>query len=268
MAHRALLLLLLITTQPLSAADKLFPTFSVTASMMQGQFDTEARIDPGDGDVEGTIVSFERDLGLTDNETLERFGLQWQPLARHELAASHFSANRHGFAEIDRQITFRDEVYPVRAAVTTDFNLDFWSAAYTYWPRRTERGGLGITLGAATLAFDTRIMAVSPDDDVTITEEAETDVPVALAGVQGRVAFTNYLHAGGSISTLPQVTIDDYTGSALSADARLEYRPLRWLGVGAAYSYFRLNVDVAQADLRGALVVTIRGPEAYIRLAF
>jgi hypothetical protein len=43
---------------------------------------------------------------------------------------------------------------------------------------------------------------------------------------------------------------------------------LPWLGIGAAYSYFRLNVDVAQTDINGSLDMTIRGPEAFLRLAF
>lgn len=104
---------------------------------------------------------------------------------------------------------------------------------------------------------------------MTLSERAETDVPVALAGLQGKVALLDRLHAEGSVSTLPRVTIEGYTGDALTANARLEYRPVRWLGVGAAYHYFRLNVDVAQAgELNGSLDMTIQGPEAYLRLAF
>ena len=61
---------------------------------------------------------------------------------------------------------------------------------------------------------------------------------------------------------------DDYTGDALTGSARLEYRPLDWLGIGAAYHYFRLDVDVTQAGFGGSLDMTIRGPEAYVRLAF
>jgi hypothetical protein len=68
---------------------------------------------------------------------------------------------------------------------------------------------------------------------------------------------------------LPRVTIEGYTGDALTASARLEYRALPWLGIGAAYHYFRMNVDVARAgDLTGSLDMTIRGPEAFLRLAF
>jgi hypothetical protein len=43
---------------------------------------------------------------------------------------------------------------------------------------------------------------------------------------------------------------------------------VRWLGIGAAYQYFNLDVDVDQASLTGSLDMTIRGPEAFVRLAF
>jgi hypothetical protein len=263
------LALVALLAAPLFAQDSLlFPRFSITAGTSAGDFETNARIDPDDQSTEGTLISFERDLGLEDAKTLARFGLQWRPFARHELAASHFAASREGFEEIDREIVFRDEVYPVQALVTTEFDLDYWSATYTYWARRGPRDGFGISLGLATLAFDASVIAERPEESVTITQEANTDVPVALAGVQGRVAFLEKLHGEASVSTLPRVTIEDYTGSALTGTARLEYRPLRWLGVGAAYNYFRLDVDVEAADLRGSLEMVIQGPEAYVRLAF
>lgn len=207
--------LVLLAAMPLFAQDSLlFPRFSVTAGSSAGEFETNARIDPDDASSQGTLIRFERDLGLDDAKTLPRFGLQWRPFTRHELAASHFAASREGFAQIDREIV-----------------------------------GIGITLGLATLAFDASVIAERPGKSVAITQEANTDVPVALAGVQGRVAFLDRLHAEASVSTHPRVTIEDYTGSALTGTARLEYRPLRWLGIGAAYNYFRLDVDVEATDL-------------------
>jgi hypothetical protein len=259
----------LLLTVPLAAQESaLFPRFSITAATAPSSFDTNARIDPDDAAGEGTLVSFERDLGLEDSATLQRFGVHWRPFRRHELAATYFSAPRAGFASIDRDITFRDEVYRVNAQVTTHFDLESLSATYTYWARRGERDGLGITLGVATLSMDAAVTAEQPGQTVSVTQSAETDVPVALGGLQGRIAFTEKLLLEASVSALPRVTIEDYTGHAVSADARLEYRPLRWLGLGAAYHYFRLDVDVAQADLGGSLDMTIRGPAAFVRLGF
>ena len=261
--------ILFLLALPLAAQeDLLFPRFSVIGGTSPASFDTNIRVDPDDSAGEGTVVSFERDLGLEGSRNLPRFAVQWRPLTRHELAATHFSAARAGLEQIDRNIVFRDETYTVNALVTTEFDLDYWSATYTYWARRSERNGVGITLGAANIAMDAGITAQQPGATVRVTQTAETEVPVALAGLQTRVAFMERLHGEAAISTLPRVTIEDYTGTALTGIARLEYRPLNWLGAGVAYHYFRLDVDVAQADLGGSLDMTIRGPEAYLRLAF
>jgi len=244
----------------------LFPRLSVTGGRYSGHFDTNVRLDP-DATGEGTRIGFERDLGLAPSERLQRFALEWQPLARHELAGSYFSSSRNGFQQIDREFTFRNNVYPVNALVTTGFDLKYWSATYTYWARRSARDGFGITLGAAGLSLDASVIAQRADLTVAANQTAKTDVPVALAGVQGRVALSPRLFADAAVSTLPRVTISGYTGRALTGGARLEYRALRWLGVGAAYNYFRLNVDVARTDLHGSIDMTMRGPEGFVRFS-
>jgi hypothetical protein len=262
------LVLLLFLAAPAFAQD-LFPRFSVTAGGSKSSFETNVRIDPETTAGAGTTVNFERDLGLEEERTLQRFGVQWRPFARHELAATHFSAPRSGFEQIDREIAFRDQTYSVSALVTTTLDLDFTSATYTYWARRSERDGIGISIGAAAISFNASVTAATGNQTAAVSERAETDVPVALVGLQGRVALMNRLHAAASVSTLPRVTIEGYTGDALTGNVQLEYRPVRWLGIGAAYNYFRLNVDVARTnDLHGALDMTIRGPEGYLRVAF
>jgi hypothetical protein len=263
------LLVLLIAALPLAAQDNgLFPRFSVIGAHAPADFETNARVDPELAGGEGTLLNFENDLGLDDRRTLRRYAVQWRPFARHELAATYFSAPRRGVEQINRNITFRNEVYPVDALVTTQFDFDYASLTYTYWARRGRRDGLGISLGIAHLALDAAVTYARPGTTVTVTQTAETEAPIALGGLQGRYAFTDRIHGEASVATLPRVTIEDYTGRALVANARLEYRPVRWIGVGAAYQYFNLDIDVAQPTLTGSLDMTIRGPEAYLRLAF
>lgn len=258
----------LLTTSAVAQESPLFPRFSITGATSPSDFETNVRIDPDEAAGEGTLVGFENDLGLEDSRTLQRFGVQWRPFARHELAATYFSAPRSGAEQINRDIVFRDETYPVNAFVTTRFDLEYASATYTYWARRSERDGFGISLGVAGISMNASVTAERPGETFTVTQTAETDVPVALAGVQGRVAFTRTILGEINVATLPRVTIGDYTGTALTGGARIEYRPVRWLGIGAAYHYFRLDVDVAAVDLAGSLDMTIRGPEAFVRLAF
>jgi hypothetical protein len=265
----ALLPALLLFAMPLCAQDSpLFPHFSLTAGTSATTFETNARIDPNDGTRSGTLVNFESDLGLDDAQNLPRLRVQWRPFDRHELEGTWFSASRDGAQNIDRTIVFQDETYPVQAFVTTALDLDYMSAAYTYWMRRSERDGVGISLGLASIAIDATIEATGPGVTRAVIEHVDTDVPVALAGLQGRIAFTDHLHGEASLAMLPRVTIEDYTGSALTGSARVEYRPVRWLGVGAAYDYFRLDVDVAQTELRGEFDMTVRGPSVYLRLSY
>jgi hypothetical protein len=263
------LLIALVIALPLAAQDSpLFPRISLTGGSYRGAFTTDVRLDPDATGSGGTTVNFERDLGLEDSKNLTRATLQWLPLRRHELAATYFATSRAGLQQINRDITFRNRVYPVNATVTTGFDLDYWSATYTYWARRSDRDGLGITLGAAGLKLDALVGVQRPDLTVTATESAKTDVPVALGGVQGRLALTPWLLASAGASTLPRVRISGYTGRVVTANAQLEVRPLRWLGVGAAYNYFKLDVDVARDTLHGSIGMRIRGPEGYLRLAW
>lgn len=267
------LAVLLVLALPLFAQDSnLFPRFSLIGSTGPSSFDTNVRIDPemipGGETLQGTLINLESDLGLEDERTLRRYALQWRPFARHEVSAMVFSAPREGLQQIDREITFRDQVYPVSALVESQFDLDYASATYTYWARRTDRDGFGISLGVANIALDASVTATNPIGSVTITQTAETEAPIALLGAQGRLAFTNTILGEASLATLPRVTIGDYSGDALIGSAKLEYRPIRWLGIGASYNYFRLNVDVDAADLSGTLDMTTQGPEAFVRLAF
>lgn len=264
------LALIVLLALPLAAQESpLFPRFTATGTLYSGRFDTNARLDPdGTTTTEGTSVNFERDLGLQQSKRLHRAAITWRPLARHELAASYFTSRRAGLQQINRDITFRNRVYPVNATITTGFDFDYWSATYTYWARRSDRDGLGLTLGAAGLRLNALVGVQRPDLSVTATESAKSDVPVALGGLQGRWMVANRLLASANVSTLPRVRLSGYTGRIVTAGAELEVRPLRWLGIGAAYNHFKLDVDVARDTLHGAIGMRIRGPEAFVRLAF
>lgn len=255
----------MLATAAAAQESALFPRFSVTAGAYSGSFETTLRVD--EAGFEGTEVVLERDLGLDDTAMLQRYSAQWRPLDRHELAASYFASERTGLEIIDREIVFRGTTYPVQATVASGFDAAVADVTYTYWARKSERDGFGLTLGVAGISLEAAIDASAPGGTVDITQGAKTDVPVALGGAQLRYAFTERLHAEARAVALPRVTIDVYSGRAVSAAARLEYR-FRAFGVGAAYNYFRIDGTVTEADFSGDLSVVIRGPEAYLRLAF
>ncbi|HET7434333.1 MAG TPA: hypothetical protein VFN10_06420 [Thermoanaerobaculia bacterium] len=269
--RRLALLLLAFTVPALAQNAPLFPRFSITGGAYQADFSTDVRVDEdlagANGATTGTRINLERDLGLDEQHSVRRFEARWRPFARHELAASILSADRSGFAQINRDITFRDVTYPVQAEVATTFDVDYRDLTYTYWAHRADRNGIGIMLGAAGISIDASIIANSAAGGVAITQQASTDVPVALGGVQARFALTRNLLAEGSIGVLPRVTIDQYSGRALNGAVAIEWRLTPSLGIGAEYRDFRLDGSVARVDFNGDLDMRVNGAEAFVRLA-
>ncbi|HWW62147.1 MAG TPA: hypothetical protein VN181_12325 [Thermoanaerobaculia bacterium] len=265
---RALLFCLAFALPAFAQDSALFPRFSVTAGAYRPDFSTDVRVNDPTITAEATEVNLERDLGLEKSQRLQRFGLQWRPLNRHELAVSYVASSRTGFEAIDREITFRDTVYPVQAQVATTWDMDRWEATYTWWMRKTPREGFGVMLGVSTIALDASLVANTPGSSLEITETASTDVPVALLGAQWRMAFSERVLAQVSAGALPRVELGDYSGQALTADARVEYRIARALGVGIAYNYFRIDGTVGRIDFDGKLAMKVSGAEAFVRLGF
>lgn len=260
---------ILLLLMPVAALAQAFPRASASGGIYSGNFTTDALVNPDESAAiqEATRVSFEDDLGLPDSDSLQRFSVQWRPFRSHELGASFFSASRSGFENIDREIRFGDTTYPVRAEVASQLDIDFWDVTYTGWLRRSDRAGLGLTLGVSGLSIDASVAARLPgEQQVSLTESIATDVPVPVFGIDGRIAFTPRLIGEARGAMLPNVTLDEYSGRAFTGAARIEFRPARWIGIGAAYNYFRLDADVAAARFNGELALTVQGPEAYVRL--
>lgn len=261
---RTLLLLFLVTP----AFGQPFPRFSVTAGQYGVDFTTDARVNPALGTVEGTALNLERDLGLPSSRRVQRFAMEWRPFYRHELAADYVAAKRNGFATLNREIRFQDQLYPFSADVTSVFDTSKWEATYTYWAARSEGAGFGIMLGAAGLSIDANLVARRPGDTLTIAQKASTDVPVALIGAQSRWAVSDRVIARFSAAALPRVKIDVYSGRATSADVRLEFRVVKNVAIGAAYNYFHLDGTIDDPSFNGTLSMTVKGPEGYLRIGF
>lgn len=233
--------------------------FSITAGRFDAGFTTDVRVDPV-----GTELNLERDLALQRSRNLNDFSIRWRPFERHELAASYVSASRAGSANINQEFRFNDRVYPVNALATTTFDTKKWEATYTYWLTKN----FGLMAGGAGLSIDASVIAHTPGVALTVAERAKTSVPVALVGAQTRFEFTPRLIGELSAAALPHVKIDNYSGRATSAAARLEFRILHNLGIGAAYNYFNIDGTITDPSFGGRLKLTAKGGEGFVRLAF
>ncbi|HEX9162288.1 MAG TPA: hypothetical protein VF980_11325 [Thermoanaerobaculia bacterium] len=265
------IIFVVLLAAPLSAQQTaaVFPTFALTGGGYSGEMTTDIRLDPlTTGLPPGTTVNLERDLGLQTTNNIHRFTAEWRPFARHELDASYFSARRTGFRNIDQVITFGDVSFPVQAAVSTQMKLQFADVDYTYWAHKTPTNGFGLMLGVSSIKIDAQAAARRPGEiEISLRQNASTDVPVPVIGAQLRQAFTRRLLGEIRGAVLPNVKVQNIKADARTANASLEYRLADFVGVGVAYNYFNLSGDVTQNAFLGTLHMTVRGVEGYVRVA-
>ena len=267
----SVLLLTAVTVAPASRAQvntDLFPRFGFTAAGYAGDFGTQLRLDPHVEGVEGTTLDLEKNLGLDTSETLKRAAIEWRPFQKHEFGLGFFSTQRRGERTIDKQIVYEDTTFPVQADIHSKFDIDFWDLSYTYWVRQASNDGIGINAGVMGMRIQGALSASSTLASATLEQEASTDLPVPVLGLEGRWQFGGHVFAGARGAVLPRVTIGDYQGEAYVARAALEYRFARIVGLGVGWNYFNINGAIHKPDYHADLGMTVSGAEVFLHAVF
>lgn len=246
----------------------LWPRFALEAGPYLATTDVTVRVD--DGDVLGTTLRFEEDLGADPEATVASVRLELLAGRRHGFSLSYYEVDQSAARSIDRSITFDGFTYPVGAEGEGEFRAAQLELAYTLWLVREERGGLGVTLGVVGMDAEARAGARVRIGDFMREESVygETTAPVPGIGLEGRALVGSHVIASGRFRYLPEVTVDNYTGTFLTAGAGLEWRVLRNFGVALTYEHLDLDLELDDPSWRGKLDFTTSGPRLVGRLVF
>ncbi|MDX1383176.1 MAG: hypothetical protein R3190_05990, partial [Thermoanaerobaculia bacterium] len=116
------------------------------------RINTELRFD-GVGDRPGTVINFEDDLGYDKNEEVPKLAVSRHFGKRHRLEVSYWDVSRGAASQIESEIRWGEEVFPVAADVVGFYDAEFLNVDYTYWVRSREGSAWGPTFGLSS--FDT-----------------------------------------------------------------------------------------------------------------
>jgi hypothetical protein len=251
---------------PVMAQDSpLFPRFTVTGGGYRTGSSTDVRLDGQAIGRNGTDYDFEHDGGLDASQWTSRFSMRWRPFERHELGVNYFTSRRDGSRIIDREIVFRDTTFPVHAVIDSHADISFWDASYTWWMAKSDDNGLGLNAGISGMSIDMGLATATATGVAALSQNAKTDLPVPVIGLEGRHAFSRRFIGQARIAFLPKVKIEDLSANALVGNASIEYRLGDVIGIGAAYNYFNVSGAIDKPRFNGHLGITVRGPEAFIR---
>lgn len=225
----------------------LFDRFNLTAGGRQNDLDTTIRIDSQNFGV-GTELDVEDVLGIEDEQENFDLGFQWHLSRRHEVFAAWSTYQRDGQRQISRQVEVGGTTFPIGVTIATDFDIQTLTAGYSYYFYRAERAAFGVGGGLRQYRFDIALAL----QGTQIAQEADVSGPLPFVAFDYRYAFSpswRFLATLGAFD----VSVGDFEGSQLLADAAVEYLPLAHLAIGGGLDLGEFDVDADGENWRGSI---------------
>lgn len=268
-AHALAVALLAVTPAVLAddAPNLLTDTFQITVGTfgINSEPSVELRGETGGGG----RVDFDRQIDGGD-EFRGRADLQWRFAERHKASFAAFGLTQSKDRTLDRDVEWGDEVYPVGGKV--EFSSDFWvlQAVYDYSFFRRETYEIGASIGVHWTSLSTTLRLKADVDGNPVTdnrkESASVDLPLPVIGLRGEWALPYNLWVKASAQFFA-LSIDEYDGNLQDYRAFLTWQPSKWIGVGAGYERFTVDVDVDKNNFNGSLDWTYQGPMIFYSMS-
>lgn len=218
----------------------------------------------------GSNVDWDSTFGDNDVTRFRLDGL-WRISERHHLRMLYTDYSRTRTETIDEDITWQDDVFPVNAEVTGKQSFEIIEAAYEYAFLRQEDLELAASIGLhyTTLEASLRADIAAPGGGgtVSIGGPASVDAPLPVVGLHGmwRMGGDFYLDAHLQYFAL---SFDDFDGSIQNYRAVFIWQPKSYLGIGAGFDSFTIDVDVEKDRFTGSMDWTYEGPQIFFNFAF
>lgn len=222
---------------------------------------------------EGTDLDLEDDLDFNEETYTYRLDGYWRFAKRHRLFAGYFIFERDAMAQATDDLQIGDDIYPAGAGIISDFTLQIAPMAYGYSFLNDEKHELSGIIGLHWMEMDFAVRGYASLGSGTLIGEtsAKAGAPLPMFGFSYEYRFSQYWTAGADFEAFYLDVSDDtfiFSGSLLNIGVKTEYWMTKNFGVGAALSYFYLNVDVEDTDWKGELGYQYFGPQVYLSLRF
>lgn len=238
--------------------------WSLAAGGFAVNVDADVRVD---GTTEtGRDVDLSRDLGVNPDKRVGYFSVGWRPFEHHQFDFSYFSDSNSGTRSTDREITIGDETFVPGTELHTDFGVDTYDFAYTWWIKADRRQAIGLQFGLIDYSIDLHVQTeggVGGGRDVS----ASADLPAPKIGFGYRLAFGSGWRFVAGASAF-KANIGAVDARVTDARAAVEYYPWDRFGVRLQYSLNRIHADVDESDYDGKVALRSSGVQLQVVARF
>lgn len=227
---------------------------------------TDVRIDPTTGVPPGTLgtpVNAERDLGLPARLHQGRVEFMFRLRERNKLRAEYYEGDRSATRTLDNTIVFGDQTFLVTERVQTSINWRSFGLTYTYSLYRSDTLEVGTGLGVFALQAEA-IGAVPATGQQTDKSEAEA-VPTLPLDLTWAISRRFSVNARGNYV---RAAISGFNGSFTNLHGDLQYRWSPYFSLGLGFTSMRISLSGESGSIPGAVSMSFKGPEAFVRFSY
>jgi len=265
----AALILVAVPTTAQGVHEPLFDTFNFKFEGSWVSVSTTIRLDSLEYG-EGTTLSFEDDLGLSDKEIVPSLSFEWQAGRRHRLGVRWQDVKRDSSTQVLEEIDWGGEIIPVEAMVTLGFDIRTLAIDYTYYPWVKEHWAGGFGLGFRVMDLTT-VLTV---DNIELDEQVNATAPLPYINFEYRRMLGERWRVKAGLGWL-EVKIGDVKGAQYIGRLAGEYITTRRWGFGAALNLSTVDVELeglqnsdGDNQLKAIIDLDINDFSLYVRIRF
>jgi len=222
----------------------------------------------------GIKIDGETVLGLDTTMTVLRGNVMIRPgkTRRHQFDLDIASYHRSGSGVLTEEIIIDDEILVPGTQIDSTLNFDIIRGTYSYALLQDDRMRIALGLGVYVVPLEYGIDITTTGDD-RLLEYRDVTLPLPALALRADFQLVPKLFLTAEINAM-YLEIDNFSGSLIDNCIGLEYRPWKFLGIGAAYSAMSVHVegeeasDYPGADFIGAVDVSFTGLMLYAKFTF
>ncbi|WDF58063.1 hypothetical protein PQ462_15195 [Flavobacterium sp. KACC 22758] len=232
--------------------------FKATAGAFFPVNNTEVEVNGTNGRI-GTDIDFERDLGFQNN-TVSFFGtFEWRASRRSRFNLEYFYLKRNSTKTLQKEIEFKDHVYPVNAEVAAFMDNQMIRFAYGYAIVSKPKYELGLLIGAHIMLADVGVGLVGNTVQAQYRDNVNFTAPLPDIGIWGEFVLGRKVGLYANLNYFA-LKIDDIDGRIVSYNLSVLYNVYQNFSLTAGYTGLNFRVDVARPKIDGFFKWGYNGP--------
>ena len=210
-------------------------------------------------------IDLDERLRLGRGDDIFSVELAWRIRGNWSVLGQYFDSSDSRTALLDNDIRWEDYVFQAgsNASMAVDFSVVRLFLGKQLDTRRRHDFGVGIGLHLLELGASIQGTAFINDQTLSARASIEEDGPLPNVGAWYRYSISPKWAFRSRLDLL-EASVGDYSGLLINGSAGFNYRMFEHVGIGFAYNYFELDVDIKKNTGRANAEMNFDGLFVYL----